>query len=163
MNASADCRLGRNDVYNYWTLDLPGSSSNNFSTQSAKSVIVKAGYLLRTASISGTSLHLTGDLNRTTSIEVIGGAPATCSSITFNRKQLSVSRTSLGTIKATVPYNPPKFTVPTLKELEWKYLDSLPEIQHDYDDSKWTDADLTSTNNPRNLTTPTSLYASDYG
>lgn len=162
MKLSADYRLGRNDAYNYWTLDLPESSSN-YSTQSAKSVIVKAGYLLRTASINGNSLHLTGDLNCTTSIEIFGGAPAGCSSVIFNGEPLSAFRTFLGTIKATVPYKAPKFNMPTLAELEWKYLDSLPEIQHSYDDSKWTDADLTSTNNPNSLTTPTSLYASDYG
>jgi hypothetical protein len=43
-------------------------------------------------------------------------------------------------------------------------LDTLPEIQADYDDSLWPRADLTYSNNTaRNLTTPTSLYASDYG
>ncbi|KAL2366465.1 hypothetical protein RJZ56_000510 [Blastomyces dermatitidis] len=51
-----------------------------------------------------------------------------------------------------------------LESLEWKYIDSLPELQEDYDDSLWTVADHKKTNNTlRPLTTPTSLHASDYG
>lgn len=52
-----------------------------------------------------------------------------------------------------------------MASLNWKVVDSLPEIQSIYD-SHWTPASNTYTNNTtpgRNLTTPTSLYASDYG
>lgn len=44
-----------------------------------------------------------------------------------------------------------------------KYADSLPEIGDKYDDSKWTNADKKNTTNPRALTTPENLYASEYG
>jgi hypothetical protein len=47
--------------------------------------------------------------------------------------------------------------------LTWKYLDNLPEIQPTYDDSLWTLANNTSSNNTYTLRTPTSLFASDYG
>ncbi|KAE8423224.1 beta-galactosidase, domain 2-domain-containing protein [Aspergillus pseudocaelatus] len=40
--------------------------------------------------------------------------------------------------------------------LEWGCIDSLPEIQPIYDDDLWTSCNRTSSNNPRNLTTPTS-------
>ncbi|EOD50237.1 putative beta-galactosidase protein [Neofusicoccum parvum UCRNP2] len=53
--------------------------------------------------------------------------------------------------------------LPDLHSLDWKYVDSLPEIFTTYDDSNWIECVLLKSNNPRNLTTPTSLYAGDYG
>lgn len=54
--------------------------------------------------------------------------------------------------------------MPDLSKADWKVLDTLPEIKPSYDDSEWVVADHTTTNNTvRNLTTPTSLYSSDYG
>ena len=57
----------------------------------------------------------------------------------------------------------PNFSLPILTEIEWKYIDSLPEIEFHYNDSAWPNAHLQTTVNPRNLDTPTSLYGSDYG
>ena len=51
-----------------------------------------------------------------------------------------------------------------MSELKWKYIDSLPELNPSYSDTPWTPATLPKTyNSLRPLTTPTSLYASDYG
>jgi hypothetical protein len=49
--------------------------------------------------------------------------------------------------------------------LDWKYIDSLPEIQSDYDDSQWPDANLAKTYDDKvqPLLTPVSLLGSDYG
>lgn len=151
----------RNSAYDYWVLDLSGS--NNYST--AESVIVKAGYLLRTAQIQGGNLQLTGDINRTTTVEVIS-APTNVSSVSFNGRRLPVQRQpSTGILTAEVEYKPPALHLPDLASLDWKVVDSLPEIQPTYNDSRWTPASNTYTNNTTgwNLTTPTSLYASDYG
>ena len=159
--------LDRNDAYNYWVLDLPAepaqSPADNFTLPIASSVIVRAGYLLRTASITDCTLSLTGDINSTTSIEVVGGAPSGCSTLEFNGLQVASSQDQYGVLTGNVTYIAPMYTIPTLTDLEWKFIDSLPEIQSTYDDSAWSSADLSSSNNPRNLTTPTSLYASDYG
>jgi len=58
----------------------------------------------------------------------------------------------------------PKVHLPNLKDLEWKYVDTLPELQTSYDDSHWVSADHTTTNNTvAPLTNPTSLYGQDYG
>lgn len=62
-----------------------------------------------------------------------------------------------------VDYDPPSLDLPNLESLEWRYIDSLPELDISYDDSDWRPCNQTSTNNPRNLSTPTSLYAGDYG
>ena len=153
----------RNEAYNYWVLDLPSEAPvYNFTDSSNTAVIIKAGYLLRTAAIVGQTLSLTGDVNETTLIEIVG-APSPVSALSFNGQALPCTQTSYGVVTANVTYNSPDITLPKLGSLTWKVIDSLPEIQQSYDDSAWTNADHTSTGNPRNLTTPTSLYGSDYG
>lgn len=112
--------------------------------------------------MSDNGIHLTGDLNATSPIEVIGG-PKNVSKLTFNGKDLKFS-TGDCSITATAEFDTPDFTIPDLSKAEWKVLDTLPEIKSSYDDASWTVADHPSTNNTvRNLTTPTSLYSSDYG
>ncbi|CBX92575.1 hypothetical protein IAQ61_006037, partial [Plenodomus lingam] len=149
--------LDRNEAYNYWAIDqAPHDSSNP--------VILKAGYLMRTAQVTGGILAMTGDLNATTPIEIIGGAPASPSKLTFNDKDLDFKVSDEGVVSANMEFAMPKIAMPQLNELEWKYLDSLPEIKPGYDDSAWTTADLKKTyNSLRPLTTPVSLYSSDYG
>lgn len=120
--------------------------------------------MLRTARVSGSGLYLTGDLNATTSIEVIGGAPKGCSELFFNGRKVQSSQDKYGVVTASVIYSCPSVTLPSLTDLDWKYIDSLPEIQSTYDDSAWTNADVKMSNNSvQNQTTPTSLFASDYG
>lgn len=159
--------LDRNSAYDYWVIDLPSNAvSGNFSnsTVDTSAAIVKAGYLLRTVEVSGSSIALTGDLNATTSVEIIGGAPASASAVTFNGATANFTQDANGVISFDVAYTVPDFSIPDLSTIGWKTIDSLPEIQNTYDDSLWTDASLTYSNNTeRNLTTPTSLYASDYG
>ena len=50
-----------------------------------------------------------------------------------------------------------------LEQLDWKYINGLPETSFGYDDSNWVHVNLTNSTNPRKLKTPTSVYASDYG
>lgn len=163
--------LWRNDAFTYWVLELEASSpTGNYTSQTKDTVIAKAGYLLRTAHKVGTSLHLTGDLNATSTLEVVAGLPGS-NSVFFNGAKVSGVKSSNGRLSATLPYAPPTIGIPDLSALDWKYIDSLPEIQNDYDDSAWTVADYTATsNNARdnwgtvfNLSTPTSLIAGDYG
>ena len=159
--------LDRNSAYNYWVLDLPSNQiSGNYTnaTVDASAAVVKAGYLLRTVEVNGDTMALTGDLNATTEIEIVGGAPACLNKLTWNGEALSFNQSAIGIVTATACYTVPNFSIPDLSTLGWKSIDSLPEIQADYDDSLWTQASLTYSNNTaRNLTTPTSLYSSDYG
>ena len=156
--------LDRYEAYNYWAIDLPAASpADNYTTAAPKSIIAKAGYLLRTAAVDGSNIAITGDINATTTIEIISGAPAGAR-LSFNGKTVNTKTDKYGVIKGTVEYVEPTFDAPELSSLTWKYIDSLPEIQPTYDDSSWPAADHTSTNNTkRSLTTPTSLYSSDYG
>lgn len=155
--------LNRNQAYNFWVLNLPDAGpTGNFSNGSNSAVIVNAGYLLRTAAVEGSVLQLTGDLNQTTSIEVVG-VSSSVKSLSFNGQSLSTDVDSNGVLTSQLIFNKPDFTLSQLNDLSWKVIDSLPEIQAGYDDGKWTTASLTTTNNPNKLKTPVSLYGSDYG
>lgn len=163
--------LWRNDAFNYWVLELEAEApTGNYSSQTKSTVIAKAGYLLRTAYTVGTSLYLTGDLNATTSLEVIAGLPG-LNNIYFNGAEVSGVTSANGRLSATLAFVPPSLDIPDLASQEWKYIDSLPEIHNGYDDSAWAAADHSNTtNNARDnwgtvftLSTPTSLVAGDYG
>ncbi|KAG7135028.1 beta-galactosidase A like protein [Verticillium longisporum] len=149
----------RNEAYNFWV--PPTGSGGDYGTSD---VIVKAGYLVRTVNIDASTLALVGDVNATTPIEIIGGAPADLKTLTWNGQELSFEQSSHGVITATVDFSPPEIKLPCFSQLKWKTIDSLPEIQSSYDDSLWTDADLTTSPNDKfPIKTPVSLYASDYG
>jgi Beta-galactosidase jelly roll domain/Beta-galactosidase, domain 3 len=136
------------------------SSTNIGNTTS---VIVEAGYLVRSVYIEGTSLNIEGDLNATTPIKIIG-APANTKDLKFNSKRLDITIDPVtGDWSSTLEYIAPTIMLPDLSALEWKYLDNLPEIQNLYDDSAWLNADHMTSTNPFKLRTPTSLFASDYG
>ena len=155
--------LDRNEAYDYWVLELPAAAPvGRYTNPAGTAVIVKAGYLVRTAEVDGNTLSLSADLNATTTFEVIG-APSSVSNVKINNARVQSSKSSCGALSGSVDYKKPNVNIPTLGDLSWKVIDSLPEIQSNYDDSKWTTADIKTTKNPRKLTTPVSLYGSDYG
>ncbi|KAH8589576.1 beta-galactosidase [Bisporella sp. PMI_857] len=161
--------LWRNDAYNYWVLDLPHPepignyiSASRINATDA-SIIVNAGYLIRNASILDNNLHLWGDVNKTTTIEVISSPLKRGAKLYFNEQQVKDTHYVEGRLTGTVTFCEPQVALPDFSRMKWGYLNSLPEIQPDYDDHLWVVANLTTSNNSRVLTTPTSLYASDYG
>ncbi|CAK7244442.1 MAG: hypothetical protein STHCBS139747_005981 [Sporothrix thermara] len=170
--------LWRNDAYDYWVLELPAPLPvGNYSSPAKQAVIVKAGYLMRTAAIRGTTLHLTGDFNATTDVELVFDPTDSVDSIVVNGQAVAAqtqhgSSSVLRGLGGTVVYHPPEIDLPDLAQLDWRTVDSLPEVSNNdddddaagYDDSCWPVANhATSNNNQRNVTTPTSLFASDYG
>jgi len=159
--------LDRASASEFWVVDLPNDPvSGNYtnSTRSLSAPIVRGGYLLRTAQVDGNDMHLSGDLNETSTLQVIGGAPTGLKSLTFNGKALQFKKDGLGVVTATAQYTPQEIQVPDLSTARWSVIDSLPEIQPGYDDSLWPSANLTHSNNTAALlSTPQSLFASDYG
>ena len=69
--------LDRSSAYNYWVLKLADDNGLYAPNLPATTVIVKAGYLMRNATMSGSTLNLIGDFNATTDIEIIGGLSLT--------------------------------------------------------------------------------------
>ncbi|KAI0020857.1 glycoside hydrolase family 35 protein [Xylariomycetidae sp. FL0641] len=144
--------LDRNSAYNYW-LTPTGDKSK---------IIVNGPYLVRTANVTDGAVQMQADFNKTTTVEVIG-APSGTSKLLINGQQFDLTNSSTA-MTAKVSLEEPQISIPTLSELDWKYTDSLPEIQADYDDSDWPVEDNTYTNNTYQLlSTPVSLYGSDYG
>ncbi|KAI2686525.1 CAZyme family GH35 [Penicillium roqueforti] len=157
--------LDRNSAYNYWVPQLPTKGTRpGYSSQeaAASSLIVKAGYLVRTAYLQGNDLHLTADFNATTPIEVIG-APTNAKNLIINGKKAQVKIDKNGIWSSSVVYTAPKIELPILKRLKWKSIDTLPEIQDSYDDSTWVPANKPTKNSVHELKTPISLLSSDYG
>ena len=142
----------------------PGATTGPFTKISASSAILKAGYLVRNVSVSGDNMAITGDLNATMPLEIIGGAPADLQSLTFNGQTLQFQQDEAGVVTATLAYSNATINIPNLSAQTWYYIDTLPEIQPGYSDAAWTACSKTYTNNSvRHLMTPTSLYAGDYG
>ncbi|KAL3460074.1 glycoside hydrolase superfamily [Aspergillus heterothallicus] len=157
--------LDRNAAYNYFVPLLPSRSRGQYGTSEANpdAVIIKAGYLVRNARISGSTLQLSADFNSTTEVEVIG-APARVKKLEINGQLTRTTQTKAGGLKTLVQYEAPQINLPDLEKSAWKHHNALPEIQPDYDDSKWIKADHLETNNTFvSVDTPTVLFAGDYG
>lgn len=146
----------------------PHSSTNRFTSSSSidktTSVIVEAGYLIRSAQTQGSVLYIEGDVNATTPLKITG-APKDAKSLYFNGKEMNYKVHPItGEWSSTLEYSKPALNLPDLSFLSWKFIDNLPEIQPSYDDSRWTKADhSTSSNSLFSLNTPVSLFGSDYG
>ncbi|KAK1985896.1 family 35 glycosyl hydrolase [Colletotrichum cereale] len=158
--------LDRNSAYNYWVTDKPGGGSQpayGTSIMNPDSLIINGGYLIRSISTQGDTLRVQADLNRTTDLEIIGvGTEVT--KLEVNGKPLEHTTNNLTNWVARPSLVDIPFTIPDLETLTWTFLDSLPEIRPGYNDSAWPLANHTATNNTvSNLTTPVSLFASDYG
>ncbi len=107
-------------------------------------VLVGGPYLVRNATINGSTLSLYGDLNATVPLTVIGSPSVT--HVTWNGKAVSVKNEGRGVLtgKLTLSSKVKEVKVPTLTG--WKFAESLPEIKAGFDDSAWIVADHTTTN-----------------
>lgn len=85
---------------------------------------------MRSATINGSEIVLTGDTTQDSTIEVF--APASVNVVSWNGAKLQTSRTDYGSLTAGLG-TPPTISLPTLAS--WKWNDSLPERFTDYDDS----------------------------
>jgi hypothetical protein len=131
-------------------------------TSSGQTVMVQGPYLVRSAEIQGSRLVLTGDTDATTSIEIV--APKGIKSVTWNGINVSVKRTSYGTLTGKISGPNANISLPDLTKATWKYSPASPETNTTFDDSKWVAANHMTTTNP--VLTPTTLpvlYADDYG
>ncbi|CAO1619136.1 unnamed protein product [Sympodiomycopsis kandeliae] len=109
--------------------------------------LVSGGYHFSNITLDGQIAHLSGQSNETSTIEII--SPSAIDSATFNGEKLQgKGKTWYGSYQFLLPgpsdaakkYQAPELT-------GWKYADSLPEVAPEFDDSKWTKADKTSTSN----------------
>lgn len=111
-------------------------------------VLVRGGYLVRSAERHGATLKLRGDTDQPTELEVFAGPGVR--QIFWNGHPL----------RTTVP-GPRDVTLPQLTH--WRYTRDVPEADPAFDDSSWVVADKATTNNPTQPATLPVLYTDDYG
>jgi beta-galactosidase len=80
--------------------------------------------------------------------------------LTWNGRPLAPHRSASGSLEATVA-GPGPVELPALGP--WRYSPEAPEAAPGFDDSGWTVADRTTTNNPTKPATLPVLYTDDYG
>ncbi|QRW12333.1 glycoside hydrolase family 35 protein [Ceratobasidium sp. AG-Ba] len=151
-----------------WQPRVSGTSGNGRYDLSPRtgSVLVFGPYLVRSATVQASTLALTGDLKSggTTELELI--VPGSVRTVLWNGKPVQVSKTPVGTLKGIIQVANLTPKLPSLKSLEWRCADSLPEIAVGFDDSKWTMATKNSTVRPAEhqpLGGKVMLYADEYG
>ncbi|KAJ3728073.1 galactose-binding domain-like protein [Lentinula guzmanii] len=164
----------RDTVSTFWAPTIASEHSsdpfvNYWSIGTNETVLVGGPYLVRSAVVSGTELALRGDLNATnglqgTSLTLI--APSSVQSLTWNGERVSLDTNSKSKIRTGKISSTQVFIqVPDLEEIGWKFNNSLPEIQADFDDSDWVVANHTTTNIPFPMYYGDGrvLYGCDYG
>ncbi|KAF5675342.1 beta-galactosidase [Fusarium circinatum] len=157
--------LDRNAAYKYWVPTLPSKKSGEYgsSVMNPDAVIINGPYLVRSVAVEGSKLSVQADFNTTTTVEIIG-VPKGTSRLSINGKDTSFAKSKLGNWVVNPDVKLPSVKVPDLKSLDWHYVDGLPEVKKDYDDSKWRTADITKTFNSKwPLNNSVSLYSGDYG
>jgi beta-galactosidase GanA len=112
-------------------------------------VLIRGPYLVRSADEQGGILRLRGDTDRASPLEVF--ARPTVRQVLWNNQLVQRGR---------VP-GPKPVAFPVLTG--WRYLRDVPEADPTFDDSDWTAADHSTTNNPTKPVTPPILYTDDYG
>ncbi|KAL1751658.1 glycoside hydrolase family 35 protein [Schizophyllum commune] len=160
----------------FWAPTLAGPKDDPFrhfwSLGTNETVLIGGPYLVREATLERGTLALRGDLKESAFLTVIG--PKDVVEVTWNGEAVESVRgveevvgeeesqgVFVGRLEMKVQAS--DISVPALEG--WKYQDSLPEVQSDFDDSEWTLADHTETNIPFKMRYGDGrvLYGCDYG
>jgi beta-galactosidase GanA len=134
----------------FWRLDT-----------SAGPVIVSGPELVRSATLRGPVLELTGDTTAAATLEVWG--PRQVGTVLWDGRLVPTARTPAGSVASRSPLGaPPALTLPALTG--WKYAPENPESDPGFDDSGWTPATKTTSNSatPVPAGQPV-LFTDDYG
>jgi beta-galactosidase len=143
-----------------WKFWAP-STSTNPDVKPTEQIFVLGPYLVRNASVSGTSVYISGDNDNSTTIEVYTGVSA-IETIVWNGIRLTAVKTAYGSVTAQIPGSENRtISLPSLTS--WRSADSLPEKLSSYNDAKWTVCDKSTTLSPVAPLTKPVLFASDYG
>lgn len=147
----------------------PSIEAYNLIGTDSTALVSGAPFIRRAAySVSGSTLHLFGQTQGNTVIDIFA-APQVME-LTWNGELIPVRYTPWGGIRVEVSGLSKKIRDwrAHLSKLEWKFHDSLLEIQDGFDDSDWVVANKTTTPNPYfhsdSINTEGQvLFASEYG
>ncbi|PPQ97472.1 LOW QUALITY PROTEIN: hypothetical protein CVT26_002820, partial [Gymnopilus dilepis] len=152
----------------FWSPTIAAPSSSQFKNYWAigtnESILVGGPFLVRNATISGSTLALRGDLelaNGTSAaangVQLSVIAPHAIKTITWNGAKVTLNATAsssltshggfVGHIQPKTSFAQIQKAIPDLNKTGWKYKDSLPEVNEEgFDDSGWVLANRTTTN-----------------
>ncbi|KAH9919182.1 uncharacterized protein BXZ73DRAFT_105011 [Epithele typhae] len=157
----------------FWAPHVPAPTANTvpgwehfWQWGTNETVLVGGPYLVRNASVEHGTLKLRGDLEKEVMLTVI--APEDVTRVTWNGDAVDVladlhGASAVRTGKLAMKGRARGFVLPELKG--WKYHDSLPEIEKDFDDSEWITANKTVTYSYQQplFGDGAVLYGCDYG
>lgn len=133
----------------FWAPVIPstGDFGSFWQFGSNETVLVGGPYLVRNATISSAGeLALRGDLNASTPLTLV--LPPSVSSVSWNGEAVDIAAVTnvpgMFTGQLELKSSPSDIKIPVLTN--WKFKDSLPEVQASFDDSLWITADHTTTN-----------------
>jgi hypothetical protein len=108
-------------VGTFWQPTVSSNSGNYWGFDTNSTLLVSGPYLVRSAEIKGSTVALTGDLNKDTVVSVYGAAKG--AKLTWNGKSVSLSASSIvdGLVEGKVTISKGQVNVPTLSN--WKYSD----------------------------------------
>ena len=121
-------------------------------------LLERGAELVRSAQLRGGVATLTGDTATAGPLQVWGAVHA----VRWNGAALPATHGADGSLRAALPGPPRSIAVPTLAH--WRFHVGAPAQSTSFDDSAWTAADHTVTDNP--IAPPTGqpvLYSQDYG
>ncbi|QDS68173.1 hypothetical protein FKW77_010438 [Venturia effusa] len=148
------------DIPSAWSFYAPATTLDPYVSPDQQIFVLKP-YLVRNATVIGPSVHIVGDNEIATTMEVYVGNPLV-TNIVWNGKMLPTTRTPYGSLTVNVSAADSRaVSLPVLKN--WKVADSLPELNINFDDSKWAICNKTTTLSPVPPLTLPVLYSSDYG
>jgi hypothetical protein len=148
------------DQASAWKFWAP-STSTDPNVEPDQQIFVLGPYLVRSAYVSHGVVHVSGDNDNATTIEVYTGT-AGIQTIDWNGIRLDAVTTSYGSVTAQIPGAQDR-TVSLPPLVNWRSSDSLPEKLNSYDDSKWAVCNKTTTLSPVAPLTLPVLFSSDYG
>ncbi|KAJ7689730.1 glycoside hydrolase family 35 protein [Mycena rosella] len=146
------------------TIAGDGNYANYIGVSASTPLLISGPYLVRNASLNGQQLALWGDVAETTTVNIFG--PRALSSVEWNNVPLgNLTQTRQGTWQATISFSQPAVTLPDLGSATWRFRDSLPEIQPDFDGFAMIPANQMTTTSvfPPYYGAPWILYADQYG
>jgi beta-galactosidase len=148
------------DQQTAWRFWAPATTLDPYAGAS-QHLFVIGPYLVRSASISHQTLHISGDSDVSGILEAYVGS-ASIDTIVWNGSRLPASKTQYGSYTANIPGAEARtISFPSLDR--WYSADSLPEADPSYDDSRWTVCNKTTTRSPVAPLTLPVLFSSDYG
>lgn len=140
----------------FWSPEIPTNPSDDFANYwqygTNTSVLIGGPYLVRNATISGSTLAIRGDLYEGVRLIVI--APDTVRAVTWNGIPVSADFAAAATVTQqggfSAQISPSLSATGTVapRLTNWRYANSLPEIESNFSDANWTISNHTETNIP---------------